>query len=316
MKRTTEQFKKELMIIQPNLEVLGEYINTDTKIIVKDELEIRYLCTPYKLLQGKKPSILSAEDKNIAFEIKANNIHKNKYNYKDTKYLDALKKVNIICPKHGTFKISPSDHLSGGGCKNCADEERGFNKRENTVSFIEKAKKKHENFYIYKNVKYITAIKKIEIICPLHGSFFQKPSNHLSGQGCPFCKKNKISKKAKENSYGWSLSKWKEKIKNSPNAKPKLYVLECFNETERFIKIGITIHDIKKRYPGKSQMPYNFTLLYEILNSAEKIFLLEQQIKKTFKQFKKIPLIKFNGSYESFDLNSKTDILNFVINNS
>ena len=27
----------------------------------------------------------------------------------------------------------------------------------------------------------------MQIICPIHGKFDQKPSNHLSGNGCPLC---------------------------------------------------------------------------------------------------------------------------------
>ena len=30
--------------------------------------------------------------------------------------------------------------------------------------------------------------QKIEIICPIHGSFFQTPTSHLSGSGCLECK--------------------------------------------------------------------------------------------------------------------------------
>lgn len=32
---------------------------------------------------------------------------------------------------------------------------------------------------------------KVEIICKRHGSFFQNPYKHLSGQGCPECKRDK-----------------------------------------------------------------------------------------------------------------------------
>jgi hypothetical protein len=32
---------------------------------------------------------------------------------------------------------------------------------------------------------------KIHIKCPKHGIFEQLPSNHLSGSGCPKCKRSK-----------------------------------------------------------------------------------------------------------------------------
>lgn len=36
-------------------------------------------------------------------------------------------------------------------------------------------------------MKYINTHTKIEIICSLHGSFYQSPKNHLSGSNCPNC---------------------------------------------------------------------------------------------------------------------------------
>lgn len=49
-------------------------------------------------------------------------------------------------------------------------------------SFIEKANLVHSNFYDYSRVNYIDIVNKILIICPIHGEFTQKPSNHLFGQ--------------------------------------------------------------------------------------------------------------------------------------
>lgn len=61
-------------------------------------------------------------------------------------------------------------------------------------SFIEKANLVHSNFYDYSKVNYIDIVSKILIICPIHGEFTQKPSNHLFGQGCPECGKIKAKK--------------------------------------------------------------------------------------------------------------------------
>ncbi len=67
--------------------------------------------------------------------------------------------------------------------------------RKYTISeFIEKATKKHNNQYDYKNVIYKSANSKIEITCKIHGSFHQKPNNHILGQGCPICGKIKKAK--------------------------------------------------------------------------------------------------------------------------
>ncbi len=53
--------------------------------------------------------------------------------------------------------------------------------------FIQKASKKHDNFYSYNNCKYIDSATKLEIKCPIHGYFIQTPRDHLSGKGCKKC---------------------------------------------------------------------------------------------------------------------------------
>lgn len=57
--------------------------------------------------------------------------------------------------------------------------------------FIEKAKELHPNKnYDYSKVIYKKSSQKVEIICPIHGSFFQKPNDHNSlrhPQNCPIC---------------------------------------------------------------------------------------------------------------------------------
>lgn len=59
----------------------------------------------------------------------------------------------------------------------------------NKEQFIAKAEKVHGKKYDYSNVEYNGCRTKICIICPKHGEFWQEPSNHLNGSGCPRCTK-------------------------------------------------------------------------------------------------------------------------------
>lgn len=52
--------------------------------------------------------------------------------------------------------------------------------------FIAKAIKKHNGKYDYSRVDYVNCKEKVEIICPVHGSFWQTPDAHLR-QGCKQC---------------------------------------------------------------------------------------------------------------------------------
>lgn len=56
-----------------------------------------------------------------------------------------------------------------------------------TQNFISKAKEIHKNTYDYSLTKYKHSKEYIDIICPIHGIFKQKPNNHLSGYGCNQC---------------------------------------------------------------------------------------------------------------------------------
>lgn len=57
--------------------------------------------------------------------------------------------------------------------------------------FIEKANEKHGKFYLYDKVDYVDSQTKVCIICPEHGEFWQAPSSHLRGNGCPKCANEK-----------------------------------------------------------------------------------------------------------------------------
>lgn len=64
-------------------------------------------------------------------------------------------------------------------------------------TFIKKAKKVHKDKYDYSKVFYTNKETHIQIVCPEHGEFSQRPVNHLKGNGCPICakEKKKIPKK-------------------------------------------------------------------------------------------------------------------------
>ena len=53
--------------------------------------------------------------------------------------------------------------------------------------FIERARKIHGDRYDYSKVDYKHHEIKIEIICHIHGSFFQTPHQHMKGSNCKKC---------------------------------------------------------------------------------------------------------------------------------
>jgi hypothetical protein len=57
--------------------------------------------------------------------------------------------------------------------------------------FISNAIKIHGDKYVYDKVEYKNNRTDVIIYCNLHGYFYQKPHNHLSGKGCISCAGNK-----------------------------------------------------------------------------------------------------------------------------
>jgi very-short-patch-repair endonuclease/Zn finger protein HypA/HybF involved in hydrogenase expression len=162
-------------------------------------MKIRITESQYKILVNKPRDVVFGYINEIRrtktkeeFINDAEKIHQNpdgtpKYDYENVNYIKALDKVEIICPEHGSFFQIPNNHLRGMGCPKCSG-----NNRKNSEEFIKDAEKIHLNSdgtskYSYENVKYTNNSNKVEITCPKHGSFYQRPSDHLNGKGCPIC---------------------------------------------------------------------------------------------------------------------------------
>ena len=128
--------------------------------------------------------------KNNIFIEKARQIHNDKYDYSKVNYVNSRTKVCIICPTHGEFWQTPHNHLKGYGCAECGKEKSHLSKMT-TEDFIVKSKEIHGNKYDYSKACYKTCDTKVCIICPEHGEFWQTPSNHINGSGCPKCANEK-----------------------------------------------------------------------------------------------------------------------------
>lgn len=119
---------------------------------------------------------------NIEFIEESIKIHGNKYDYSKVNYVNSSTKVCIICPIHGEFWQLPTSHLSGKGCLACSGK-----KRLTKDDFVNRAIEVHGLKYDYSLVEYENLRKKVEIICPKHGSFWQSPAEHMRGFGCIAC---------------------------------------------------------------------------------------------------------------------------------
>lgn len=138
---------------------------------------------------GRTKAAASKRLGTTGFIEKARAVHGGKYDYSKAIYgNDNEVNVEIICPDHGSFWQQPNNHLSGKGCKKCADIRTGEARMNSTEDFIEAACRVHGDKYDYSKAAYISAGDKVEIICPEHGSFWQIATNHVSQESdCPKC---------------------------------------------------------------------------------------------------------------------------------
>lgn len=200
MQKTHQKFLEEVQDKHPSLKILGTYINSQTKILLEDEFGIQYLFRPNDLLKGSRPSINSAVDKIIAFQINAEQIHgKNTYDYSKMEYTTNKNKIEISCNKCGlTFFQRPTRHLSGDGCPDCGFIKSQFSNQQvlnqRAISIIEDISKKHNNRIncdklIYKGNK----VKSLFgcNINPEHDYWLATPNDILDGCGCPSCNSSK-----------------------------------------------------------------------------------------------------------------------------
>lgn len=119
-------------------------------------------------------------------------IHGDKYDYSLVEYKNSQSKVTIICPEHGEFSQTATKHTQGQGCKRCASKVFNRNRKSSTDEFSRKANALHDDKYDYSKSIYVNAITKVIITCPYHGEFLQVPNSHLSGSGCPDCKRETL----------------------------------------------------------------------------------------------------------------------------
>ena len=164
-------------------------------------------------------------------------VHGGRYNYSKVRYINMNTPVCIICPIHGEFWQNPHNHERGATCPECAKIRIANKNRITYEEFIKRAKEKHGNKYNYSKVVYVNNRTKICIICPIHGEFWQKPSEHLRGSGCRKCADEYTSNLIKER-YKLVFKERADKIHNFKY----IYNVEDYKGNEEKMRIFCPIH--------------------------------------------------------------------------
>lgn len=144
------------------------------------------------LKQGTTCPTCSNENKKISideFIKRCNNIHNFKYDYSLVNYNTLKDKIKIICPVHGVFLQHGTHHLHKRAvCKECTFDDI---KNRDVEEFIKTSNLIFNSKYDYTKSIYKNKKTKLNIVCPVHGTFLKSPLEHLKGSGCPVCKESK-----------------------------------------------------------------------------------------------------------------------------
>ncbi len=116
-------------------------------------------------------------------------VHGDKYDYSEVEYVNTHTPIRIKCQQCSVvFLQSPANHLVGRGCPRCSKKQT--HKRVNQEMFIARARAVHGDKYDYFKTDYQDMRSKVQIVCPVHGEFWQRAQSHLLGNGCLACKRD------------------------------------------------------------------------------------------------------------------------------
>ena len=113
-----------------------------------------------------------------------------KYDFSISVFNGSNNDVEYICPKHGKQVTKARNLLEGYGCKMCARELIKKKLSYTQEEFLERAHQVHGDRYDLSKVVYKNNNEKIEVVCPIHGSYWVLPRTFLSGHNCAKCMKS------------------------------------------------------------------------------------------------------------------------------
>ena len=167
--------------------------------------------------------------RNILREFHA--VHGDRFEYPDFKYRGMRNVSRVHCRKHGSFNVTPDNHLrSAGGCYPCGKARSNAALRRPKSETVRRARAVHGDKYQYRRV--VANLQDLStIFCKqCETEFPQSMDAHIRGQGCPDCAKTGFNH----------------------DVAALLYYLALKTKHGTVYKIGITNRTVAERFPGES----------------------------------------------------------------
>ena len=225
-KKTHEEYVAELAIKNPTVEVVGQYINSETKITHHClKHDVYWEIKPNNALQGKGCKECQKE-KYREKRVKTHEQYLLDVSIKNPtvkvveKYIDKKTPILHYCIIHSVYwKASPTNILAGKGCNKCMKDKVGNALIKLHSNYIEELAVKNPSVKVVD--EYINSITPITHHCLTHDIYWKAaPNNILNGEGCIECKKEKLRK-----SFAKSHRQY---IENITNINPQIEVIETY----------------------------------------------------------------------------------------
>ena len=206
-----EASTKEIFIEQA-IKIHGNKYDYSEVIYINNRTPVKIYCNTHKIFFWQTPDVhlrgsgcpecakesrimsnrLYKSDKE--FELAAISVHGNKYNYKESVYINSETKVKIFCNTcEKFFYQTPYLHINCGcGCPECANRNRGLLRRTSPEEWIAKFEEIHGTNFDYTESIFGSCDDLIKIRCKKHNIYFyQTPYQHLNSifGGCDECKR-------------------------------------------------------------------------------------------------------------------------------
>lgn len=206
-KKTHEEYVMELTIKNPNLEVMGEYINARTKILHKCIVcNHEWFCLPNHALNSRSCPMCNGSVRYSHKEY-VEKVSKVNPNIKVIgEYSGVRIKIAHYCIKHDIyFDILPSHVLKGCGCNRCKSEKISNANGKTHEQYVEELSFVNPNTIVLE--EYSGANSPILHMCLKHNTeWLISPNNALHGNGCDKCRGEKIADKAR-NTHDYYLDR-------------------------------------------------------------------------------------------------------------
>ncbi len=191
-KKTHTEFVKEMKIINPEITVISEYVNSRTKIEIQHSCGYEWKARPSDLLKGtscpkcskiKTSKKLTKTTEQFVKELKIINPEITVIG----EYINAQTKIEVQHSCGHQWKATPNSLLRGTSCPKCFGRFK-----KGTEQFIEEIKIVNPEIIVIG--KYVGSLTKIKVKHTCGYEWKARPSGLLEGRSCPRCRESKGEK--------------------------------------------------------------------------------------------------------------------------